>query len=103
MSCLLHLQDNIVIHEPAYLDDPAASSASNLPQFDVKRIQEFLKHSTKHLDPLRPIQGGGCNHDQLRFRYPTASELRRAKGQFSNCTVPLILFSHWIHGFGGVM
>ena len=52
-------QDNIVIHDPSYLNAEGAADGSNLPSFDVKRIQEFFKHSTHHPDPLKPIEVWG--------------------------------------------
>ena len=54
-------------------------------------------------DPPSPLpQGGDCKFDDLRFRLPSPSEHRRAKGHFSNCTLPVILFSNWVHSYGGV-
>ena len=54
--------------------------------------------------PLAPSpllsQGSQCYHDKLRFRFPSSLEVNRAK-HFSNCTLPVIFFAHWIQGFGG--
>ncbi len=47
-----------------------------------------------------PLQGSQCVHDKLRFRYPSALEVKRDT-YFSNCTMPVLIFSNGVQNYAG--
>ncbi|GAX74554.1 hypothetical protein CEUSTIGMA_g2004.t1 [Chlamydomonas eustigma] len=89
----------IVVHDSEILDKMGAEQGRGLPYFDSNKFQEHHKHATYHADPLLPIEGGNCRHGDLRIRYPTSSEVKKSK-HFSQCTLPVLIYSNWIHTYG---
>ena len=67
------------MYDPAYLDSPRARTGGGLPKFDVLRFNEHHKYAARKPDPFHTQKTVECRHNPLRFRYPTASELKRRK------------------------
>ncbi|KAG1676776.1 hypothetical protein FOA52_005065 [Chlamydomonas sp. UWO 241] len=95
--------DTIVLHG----SNTAAGSwdflnGGGLPMFDVGRFEEFYRHARppgSSVDGgLLPVHGTQCRHAPLRFRYPSQQEAAQ-QPYFSDCTVPLLVFSNWIFNF----
>lgn len=73
------LQASIVVHDSNRLDTAEGTIGQGLPSYDVVRFSEFIKHVSHNPNPLSPIYGSSCKHDPLRFRYPTALEVKRGR------------------------
>ena len=70
-------QETIILHDPAFLSNPASRHGGGLPKYDVKGFTEHHKYASPQPDPFHTQKSVECRHNPLRFRYPTAFELKQ--------------------------
>jgi hypothetical protein len=112
-------QETIVLYDPIVLND---ESPMPLPSIDLKHVQYFFRHASQaqaehvlesvqhlarplvdgdHLSNL--VAGDRLAYPDIQIRVASPEEVKALAEEdtpFSECTVPFVYASHWIHNFG---
>eukprot|EP00798_Chlamydomonas_sp_ICE-L_P000528 gene528-1941_t len=90
-------QGEFILHDEKYLKD---RYGKGLPKLKVSR-GDFHRYVDTEQDPKDPVYGYHITQDEtLPVRLPTTKEYAHAKGKFSRCTVPIVLFQPYLNNLG---